>query len=68
MSSSVKLTPIEKTMAKSYLEYSMSVITNFDNRLSNLEYLDYVSSALPYHLLDKHWSYLDAEQHVTSVF
>ena len=32
---------------------SMSVITNFDNQLSNLEYLDYISSALPYHLLDK---------------
>ena len=28
MSSSVKLTPIERTMAKSYLEYSMSVITS----------------------------------------
>jgi len=31
----------------------MSAITNFDNQLSNLEYLDYISSALPYHLLDK---------------
>ncbi len=28
MSSSVKLTPIERTMSKSYLEYSMSVITS----------------------------------------
>ncbi|PWI48330.1 DNA gyrase subunit A [Candidatus Heimdallarchaeota archaeon B3_Heim] len=28
MSSNIKITPIEKTMAKSYLEYSMSVITS----------------------------------------
>lgn len=28
MSSNVRITPIEKTMAKSYLEYSMSVITS----------------------------------------
>ncbi|GAH08543.1 unnamed protein product, partial [marine sediment metagenome] len=32
---------------------SMSAITNFQNELSNLRYLDYISSALPYHLLDK---------------
>ena len=32
---------------------SMSAITNFQNELSNLKYLDYISSALPYHLLDK---------------
>lgn len=32
---------------------SMSVITNFHNELSNLKYLDYISSALPYHLLNK---------------
>jgi len=31
---------------------SMSAITNFQNELSNLRYLDYISSALPYHLLD----------------
>ncbi len=28
MSSNVKLTPIERTMSNSYLEYSMSVITS----------------------------------------
>ena len=28
MSSNIKPTPIERTMAKSYLEYSMSVITS----------------------------------------
>lgn len=32
---------------------SMSAITNFNYQLSNLEYLDYISSALPYHLLNK---------------
>ncbi len=32
---------------------SMSAITNFQNELSNLRYLDYITSALPYHLLDK---------------
>jgi len=32
---------------------SMSAITNFHNQLSNLKYLDYISSALPYHLLDE---------------
>jgi len=32
---------------------SISAITNFHNQLSSLKYLDYISSALPYHLLDK---------------
>lgn len=32
---------------------SMSAITNFNYQLSNLKYLDYISSALPYHLLNK---------------
>jgi len=32
---------------------SLSVLTRFDGELEKLTYLDYVSSALPYHLLDK---------------
>lgn len=31
----------------------MSVLTRFDGDLENLVYLDYLSSALPYHLLEK---------------
>ncbi|MFQ6066926.1 MAG: spermidine synthase [bacterium] len=32
---------------------SMSAITDFGGRLSNLEYLDYTTSSLPYHLLSR---------------
>jgi len=46
-------TPIPSQLAVFTDADALSVLTRFDGGLENLAYLDYQSSALPYHLLEK---------------